>query len=147
MAKIKPMRSSLIFKSLSDKELAHFSRIVTEEEYAPDTVLFAQKMKSDTFYLIEKGEVEISADLDGGGKKSIILGDGDAFGEWSILAPRHLTATSAKVVNSSNLLLLEISDFEKFAKDEPAVAIKVYKGLIEMVWKTVEEIRDMLLGK
>ena len=59
MAKIKPLQQSSIFATLSDRELALFSRIVSEEDYIRGTVLVAENMKSDRFFMIEKGEVAV----------------------------------------------------------------------------------------
>ena len=143
MAKIKPLQQSKIFSSLSDRELALFSRIVSEEDYIQDTVLVAENMRSDKFYLIEKGKISVST---GGinADRELVLGEGDTFGEWSLLAPPHLTSVSAKVTESAKVLVLEKDDFDKFAENEPAIALKILKGVVGSVWLSIKDVEKIL---
>jgi len=143
MAKIKPLKQSAIFSSLNDRELAIFSRIVSEEDYIQGTVLVAENMKSDKFYLIEKGGVAVVAGgLDGG--QELILGAGDSFGEWSLLAPPHLTSIAAKVTEAAKILVLEKDDFDSFAEEEPAIALKIILGIVGSLWSSIKDAEKML---
>jgi CRP-like cAMP-binding protein len=143
LAKIKPLKQSAIFSSLNDRELAVFSRIVTEEDYIQGTVLVAENMKSDKFYLIEKGQVAVmTGGVDDG--QELILGEGDTFGEWSLLAPPHLTSVAAKVTKEAQVLVLTREDFEKFAQEEPAIAFKVVGGIVGSLWPSIKNVEKML---
>jgi CRP-like cAMP-binding protein len=143
LAKIKPLKESAIFSSLSDRELAIFSTIVSEEDYIQGTVLLAENMKSDKFYLIEKGQVTIMTGgiEDGHG---LDLGEGDTFGEWSLLAPPHLTSVSARVTKEAQVLVLTREDFEKFAQEEPGIALKVVEGIVGSLWPSIRDVEKML---
>jgi len=143
MAKIKPLKQSTIFSSLNDRELAIFSRIVSEEDYIQGTVLIAENMKSDKFYLIEKGQVTVMTGGVGDGQ-GLILGEGDTFGEWSLLAPPHLTSVTAKVTKEAQVLVLSRDDFEKFAKEEPGITLKVVNGIVGSLWPSIKEAEKML---
>ncbi len=143
MAKIKPLKQSAIFSSLNDRELALFSRIVSEEDYIQGTVLVAENMKSDKFYLIEKGQVAImTGGVDGG--QELILGEGDTLGEWSLLAPPHLTSVAAKVTEEARVLVLTREDFEKFAQEEPDIVLKVVLGIVGSLWPSIKNVEKML---
>ena len=143
LAKIKPLKHSAIFSSLNDRELALFSRIISEEDYIQGTVLVAESMKSDKFYLIEKGEVAVKA---GGvnGNMELVLSEGDTFGEWSLLAPPHLTSVTAKVTKPAQVLVLTREDFDEFAQAEPAIALKIVYGIVDSLWGSVREVEGML---
>jgi CRP-like cAMP-binding protein len=143
MAKIKPLQQSKIFSSLSDRELALFSRIVSEEDYIKDTVLVAENMRSDKFYLIEKGKISVNTGAINAGRE-LVLCEGDTFGEWSLLAPPHLTSVSAKVTESAQVLVLEKDDFDKFAEAEPAIALKILKGIVGSVWSSIKDVEKIL---
>ena len=143
MAKIKPLRNSDVFSSLSDREIALLSRIVTVEECQSGTVLLAKNMKSEAFYLICEGQVEIS-DEDGDSAECLTLSDGDTFGEWSLLGPKHLSTVSARVNKLARILVIKVLDFEKFSEEEPAVALKVQRGLLIKVWDSVYKLKDIL---
>ena len=143
MAKIKPLKQSPIFSSLSDRELALFSRIVSEEDYIQGTVLVAENMKSDKFYLIEKGQVTVMTGGDDG-ELEMVLGEGDTFGEWAVMAPPHLTSVAAKVTQAAQMLVLTREDFEKFAKEEPAIAFKVASGIVGSLWPSIRDVEKIL---
>jgi len=143
MAKIKPLKQSAIFSSLNDRELAVFSRIVSEEDYIKDTVLVAENMKSDKFYLIEKGQVAlISGGVNDG--QELILGEGDTFGEWALLAPPHLTSVAAKVTKAAQVLVLTRDDFDNFGQEEPGIALKVVSGIVGSLWPSIKSVEKML---
>jgi CRP-like cAMP-binding protein len=143
MAKIKPLKQSAIFSSLNDHELAVFSRIVSEEDYIKDTVLVAENMKSDKFYLIEKGQVAvISGGVNDG--QELILGEGDTFGEWALLAPPHLTSVAAKVTKAAQVLVLTRDDFDNFGQEEPGIALKVVSGIVGSLWPSIKSVEKML---
>jgi CRP/FNR family cyclic AMP-dependent transcriptional regulator len=143
MAKIKPLQQSTIFSSLSDRELALFSRIVNEEDYINGTVLVAENMKSDRFYLIEKGKIALRTSEQESGEE-LILGQGDTIGEWSMIAPPHLTSVSARVVEEAQVLVLTRDDFDRFAEEEPAVALKIIKGLVNSLWPSLQDVGKLL---
>jgi CRP-like cAMP-binding protein len=145
MAKIKPLKNSGIFSSLSDRELALFSRVISEDKCSPDTVLVAEDMKSDKFFFIEKGRILIQS-RNQSGHEECGLTDGDTFGEWAILAPEHLASVSVRVTDQTKLLVLKTEDFENFAEEEPRIALKVQKDLIKSAWRSMEEIKAVLSG-
>jgi CRP-like cAMP-binding protein len=143
MAKIKPLQQSRIFSSLTDRELAVFSRIVNEEDYVGGTVLMAENMKSERFFLIEKGKISLrTGDQENGDE--LILAKGDTFGEWALVAPPHLTAVSAKVVEEAQVLVLERDDFDRFAEEEPYIALKVIRGLMASLWSSLQDVGNLL---
>jgi len=143
MAKIKPLQQSKIFSSLSDRELALFSRIVSEEDYIGGTVLVAENMKSDRFYLVEKGRIALrTGDQDG--EEDLVLGPGDTMGEWALIAPSHLTSVSARVVEETQVLVLTRDDFDRFAEEEPYIALKIVKGLVRSLWPSLQEVGKIL---
>ena len=143
MPKIKPLKQSSIFSSLNDRELALFSRMVSEEEYIPGTVLVAQNMKSDRFYLVERGRIVVRTGAQDVSEE-LILGEGDTFGEWALIAPPHLTQVSANVLEAAQVLVLTRDDFNRFAEGEPAIALKVIRGLLASLWPSLQDVGKRL---
>jgi CRP-like cAMP-binding protein len=143
MAKIKPLRQSPIFNALTDREIAIFARIVSEEEYSPGTLLTASNMKSDKFYFVERGKVSVSMGGSEGGD-DLILGAGETFGEWALLVPGQLTAVWLKVSEPSNILSVASDDFDRFAKEEPETAFKILRALCARVRESVQDVKQLL---
>lgn len=143
MPKIKPLKQSEILSSLTDRELALFSRIVNEEEYSDGTVLVAEKMKSDRFFLIEQGQVAVRAGGDVS-REELILGEGDTLGEWALIGPSHLTAVSASVLEGARVLVVERDDFLRFSEEEPAIGLKITRGLLASLWPSLRDAGKIL---
>ena len=143
MPKIKPLRQSRFLSSLTDRELALFSRIVAEEDYSEGTVLVAQSMKSDRFFLVEQGRVLVSTEVEEV-PGELTLSEGDTFGEWALIGPSHLTAVSARVLEGARLLVVERDDFLRFSEEEPAIALKVTRGLLESLWPSIQDAGRIL---
>jgi len=146
MAKIKPLKQSRIFSSLTDRELALFSRMVSEEDYIQGTVLVAENMKSDRFFLVEKGRISVRTGSRGGSEE-LILGEGDTFGEWALIAPPHLTQVSARVLEAAQVLVLARDDFNRFAEEEPGIALKIIRGLLSSLWPSLQDVGKSLKEK
>ena len=143
MGKIKPLKQSRILTSLTDRELALFSRIVNEEDYSGGTVLVARNMKSDMFFLVEQGRVAVRMGSSEGGEE-LTLGEGDTFGELALIAPPHLTAVSAKVLEGARLLVVDRDDFIRFSEEEPVIALKIVRGLLGSLWPSLKEAGEIL---
>jgi len=143
MPKIKPLKQSAILSSLTDRELALFSRIVSEEGYNEGTVLVAENMKSDRFFLVEQGRVAIRTGRNNASEE-LILGEGDTFGEWALIGPSHLTSISARVLERAQILVVEREDFLRFCEEEPAIGLKITRGLIGSLWPSLQDVGRLL---
>lgn len=143
MAKIRPLKQSKFLSSLTDRELALFSRIVSEEDYSKGTVLVAENMKSDRFFLVEQGKVSIRV---GGNEalEELVLGEGETFGEWALIGPSHLTSVSARVPEGARVLVVERDDFLRFCEEEPAIGLKITRGLLVSLWPSLQATGRLL---
>jgi CRP-like cAMP-binding protein len=143
MPKVKTLRSHPLFSALSDRELAFFSRVVQEVDYPAGTPLFSEGMQSVAFYLVQKGKVGVAGSAVP--RTGAVLGEGEFFGQWSLLGPEHASAVTAKVLEESSLLLVRKADFDGFMAGEPAIALKVVRALLAAVWDDVAWLRGQAL--
>jgi CRP-like cAMP-binding protein len=100
-------------------------------------------MKSDRFYLIEKGRITLSEGEQEGGE-DLELAQGETIGEWAILAPQHLTTISARVIEEAQVLVLTRDDFNRFSEEEPYIALKIIKGFIRSLWPHIQDVGKIL---
>jgi glucose-6-phosphate 1-dehydrogenase len=97
---------------------------------AGDTIL-RQGERGTEMYFLCRGRVHV---LDGGGKVLNTLGEGDFFGELSLLSERPRAAT-IRAAEPCDLFVLERADFERVVKD--------YPSLVEVLRKNARQSYQM----
>lgn len=128
---------SSLFADLADEELdklAETYRLIFPERGARVT---EQDEKSDSFYIIHRGSVEL---LWNNGREELsmaILEDGDYFGEEGLLRKNSYQVT-AKVLEPTALIEITRSQFKRLVKDHPEV-----RDTLEMVARTQEMVQRM----
>lgn len=104
-------------------------------------VIFRQGEEGRVAYIIERGKVEVSIDQDG--RKTVIaeLGDGEIFGEMSIIddAPRSATVTA---LTETELVVVQRARFQK----PIAAANPLMKLLLRVVLSRFRDAQRQLSG-
>lgn len=136
------------------RDLAHPRIIQTERisrsHLKPGDYVFRRGDPSDSFYIIESGEVEIVGYSDGNGGENIvgILGKGDFFGEMALLEHRNRTS-SVRAKTDVELTVLGRKVFEQISgtlapfKEFLADAVKRRSGNI---WQKIPAAYNLLEG-
>ena len=109
---IKFLKNIYLFKELTNKELEKVLKIAKVEKYPANHVIFKEGDKGDKLYVILKGKVRISKQIEGIGEEALaILGPGSFFGEMSLIDdfPRSADAITNEPVE---LLTISRDDFE-----------------------------------
>lgn len=118
-----------IFKDLDDSETQFINAILQEKEYAPDEVIYKEGDMGDSLNIIVKGKVRINRSTVGGDQFCLAtLRAGDIFGTMSFLdGSRH----DATIVSdqTTQLLILERSDFDRLSRSSPVISDKVLRRL------------------
>lgn len=124
--KIEQLRKMPIFARCAKSEIANLALNSDEVDIAEGKTLIEQDKPNHTFYLLLKGEVEVSVR----GLPTVKLGPGDCFGEISMIAPGPATAT---VVTTSpvELLVMSHAQFHNAVKSDENIAIKVLEVMAE----------------
>jgi MFS family permease len=100
------LRANSIFAPLPGSTLEHLATALDAVGFAAAQTIFRQGDPGDRFYLVDRGEVEVSVD----GGAPVVLGPGDYFGEIALLrgVPRTATVTARTAVD---LLALDREEF------------------------------------
>jgi aspartate ammonia-lyase len=111
------LRSSELFKELSEGTLLRLAGIGLCREVRAGTFLFRQGQARKACFLIAKGQVEIVKDAGDGSERLIVLGPGDTAGEGAFLhASQH--TTSAQTLGPSVIIEFDrATALEKLAED------------------------------
>jgi ATP-binding cassette subfamily B protein len=116
------LRRVPLFADLPAVGLAAIASRLELERYAPGDVIIQQGDLGDKLYLIERGQVEVTAHHETGGEQHLnTLHEGDYFGEIALLLDIPRTA-SVHALGPVQLLTLSKADFRQLVEHLPEVA-------------------------
>lgn len=118
-----------LFKTLDSKELEVMAKIVKEETYPSEEIIFSENMQGNRLYIIKKGTVKVSKTLREGERQNLnILKENEFFGECSFIDSKPHTAT-AETIKNTELFVIEKADFDKLEQTNPMCGYKVIRTL------------------
>jgi CRP/FNR family cyclic AMP-dependent transcriptional regulator len=112
-------------------------------EFPRGTVLFREGEPGKEMYVVQQGKVHISKQVGEVEKILSTLGQGEFFGEMSILnnAPRSATATCAE---DSRLLVIDPKTFEAMIRGNAEIALRMIKKLADRLQEADHQIENLL---
>lgn len=129
----------------SEDVAGSLSVLFSEVSFKKGDVIFKEGANSRELYLIVNGNVQILKQIPNGGMKILaVLGDGDVFGEGSLLSSR-LRSASAVSVSDAVLYMLKYDDFEGLLRKEPAVAAELLMVLVRIVNQRLQYVNSELI--
>lgn len=139
------LRQIPLFSELDDAALSALAQRLQTQTFQKDTTVVSETDEGSTLYIISKGQVKISR-LSESGKEVIlaILGEGDFFGEMSLLDG---LARSANVITliESELFVLHRETFFELISANPKIAIDLLKELALRLRKSDAQIKSLSL--
>ena len=139
--KIEALRSVPLFRTLDDEGAEELCALLTRREVTAGTPLFHRGEPGDAMYLIENGSVRISVkDADGHDTTLAEMGNGDFFGEMSLLDGNARSA-DATATADSRLAVLARADFRSFLRKNPDVALGILTALTHRLRRTDDLLR------
>jgi CRP-like cAMP-binding protein len=139
MDRISLLKSVSIFNGLSDEILNQFSANAKEINLKTGSDIFKEGNASDSFYVIETGEVVIFKKLGPGKEKTLaILGEGNIFGEMAFFSELPRTA-DAKTKSDCALIKIDRKTFLDITNEHSKEGLKILSGLLEVVMIRLEQ--------
>lgn len=128
--------------ALKQFELPAFERFA--KKYAPGQVIISEYEPGDTFYLIQRGEVQLLKCVNGSSKNLDILRAGEFFGEMAILdnSPRSATCmakTSVKCLEFSKV------NFETLVTGNPQLALNLLKLFCKRIYDQHRRFKVLII--
>jgi predicted acylesterase/phospholipase RssA/CRP-like cAMP-binding protein len=122
------LRQVEIFETLGDEEREAISSRIEIRRYRAGKHVFVEGDPSDGLYVVHSGEVGIVTEAGGQGRILARLGQGQCFGEMSLLTgePR---STSVIATLDAELLFLGDAAFEDLLRRYPSVALAIGRTL------------------
>lgn len=139
------LRQIPLFSDLEDDALSELAGSLKTQKFKKDTTVVSETDEGSMLYIINTGQVKISR-LSETGKEVIlaILGDGDFFGEMSLLDG---LARSANVITltEAEFFVLYRETFLKLIEKNPKIAIGLLKELALRLRKSDTQIKSLSL--
>ncbi|MDH5546073.1 MAG: cyclic nucleotide-binding domain-containing protein [Gammaproteobacteria bacterium] len=123
------LKNSQIFSSVRTEDLAVVARVLDEELFNTDDVIFSQGDYGEQMYLIQKGQIGIS--FDGSSSEQgfyCLLGPGECFGEMVLLDEQPRSGT-AHALEETSVLSLNKEKLRTLIIQYPELALGMLKSL------------------
>ncbi len=133
-----------LFSGVSDKGLRLVAEISRQARFNVGQYVFREGEPGDALYLITAGKVRISRDVAGMGEEALaILGEGDAFGEMSLIdeSPR---SADARVHESCELLVIKKEALEDLLFLEKDLAYELLWNFVRILSRRLRETNDKM---
>jgi len=134
-----------LFNDLSEAEVSRFADVTREREYPKNSVILFEDDPGDALYIVSSGQVKVVLIGEDGREVILsVLGDGDFFGEMSLIddEPRSAHVIAMK---DSQLLVLRRDDFQSRLEEQPKIALKLLRVLVQRLRRADEKIGGLVL--
>jgi CRP/FNR family cyclic AMP-dependent transcriptional regulator len=134
-----------LFSDLSEAELARFADVTREREYPKNSVILFEDDPGDALYIVSSGQVKVVLIGEDGREVILsVLGDGDFFGEMSLIDDEPRSA-HVIAMRDSQLLVLRRDDFQAQLVAQPKIGLKLLRVLVQRLRRADEKIGGLVL--
>jgi CRP-like cAMP-binding protein len=135
------LRNIPLFEGLTFRDLKKIELIVHERTFMPDEVVFYEKQPGTGMYIIKKGLITLTKTVNEEKAKIAELGEGEFFGEMSLLEdyPRSAQATAVMKTEVLGIFRPDLFDLmERNPKLGSKILMKLSQRLASRLRKTTE---------
>ena len=130
-----------IFSDLGPDELALVAGLAREESWNPGQEVYAMGDEGSSMILVREGLIELFGLAGGVEKHFMTVRPGNVFGLLALIDPGQRPAT-ARVVEPTTGLRFEGEDLSELMEAHPALGIKLFKALLEVLGERVRILSD-----
>lgn len=140
------LREQILFRELSEAELAVVAQKIVEEHFRPGQSIFSEGDRTAGIYLIKSGKVEISkTTLDGWKHQLAVLSENSIFGELSVIENKKTHGADAIAMEPTELCRIAVGDFKAFEKTNADMMYKMMKTLTRVASIHVHAMNDKVM--
>lgn len=137
MAKIRGLKRCRLFAEMSFRELALLAPFVQEGEVPAAGPLAKAGEASQGLIILKRGQVRLV--LEGADDSSVVLGEGEFFGELSLLNGSHPREVGAQALDACQYLRMTPQSFQELRNRYPEIAGKIALQALEITAKHVQQ--------
>ncbi len=134
-----------LFSQLSPVDLQRVVAVAREKSYPKNSVILFEDDPGDALYVVASGQVKVVLIGDDGREVILsVLGEGDFFGEMSLLDDEPRSA-HVIAMEDSDLLVLRREDFEGILTQSPQIALALLRELTRRLRRADEKVGSLVL--
>jgi len=135
------LRNISLFEGLTFRDLKKIELIVHKRTFMPGEVVFYERQPGTGMYIIKKGVIKLTKTIDEENAKIAELGEGEVFGEMSLLEdyPRSAQATAVERTEALGIFRPDLFDLiERNPRLGSKILMKLSQRLASRLRKTTE---------
>jgi CRP-like cAMP-binding protein len=117
--RVEALRQAPVFEGLGAGALQRVARLASEVEADRGQTLIEPGAKGAGMFVLLEGR----ATVDTRGKRDIVLGPGECFGELALLTPEAVRTARVRAQTAVRCLAIARSDFQGLLAEEPRLAL------------------------
>jgi CRP-like cAMP-binding protein len=130
---------------MREGDILAFAELVRERSFPKGSVIVFEDDPGDALYLVAKGQVKVVLIGEDGREVILsVLGEGNFFGEMSLIDEKPRSATVIAMVDSA-VLVLRREDFQARLRTSPEIAIALLRELSRRLRRADEKIGSLVL--
>lgn len=135
-----------MFSELKDDILEKIFNLMQKRVYKRNNFILLEEDTGDTLFILNKGSVKITRLSDDGREVILsILGEGDFFGEMSILDGESRSA-NVIALEDSEVFILKRGDFLDLLEKHPKISIGLLQEMASRLRKSDQQIEGLSLS-
>ena len=138
------LRTVPLFEGLTFRDLKKIELIAHERTFMPDEVVFHEKQPGTGMYFIKKGLIELTKTVNKERVKIAELGEGEFFGEMSLIEDYPRSAQATAVVKTEVLGIFRPDLFDLIDRN-PRLGSKILLKLSERLANRLRKTTEMKL--
>lgn len=138
------LRTVPLFEGLDFRDLKKIELIVHERTFMPDEVVFHERQPGTGMYIIKKGLIKLTKTSNGEKTKIAELGEGEFFGEMSLLEDYPRSAQATAVVKTELLGVFRPDLFDLLERN-PRLGSKILLKLSQRLANRLRKTTEMKL--
>ena len=140
-----PLQSVPLFSHLSEEEAESISRATRERAYPKNSVIVFEDDPGDALFVVKTGQVKVVLTSEDGREVILsVLGEGDFFGEMSLIDDQPRSA-HVIAMEDSRLLVLYREDFHRCLETTPRIALGLLRALSRRLRSADDKIGGLVL--
>jgi len=138
------LRTIPLFEGLAFRDLKKIELIAHERTFMPDEVVFQERQPGTGMYFIKKGLIELTKTINDERVKIAELGEGEFFGEMSLIEDYPRSAQATALVKTEVLGIFR-PDFFDLIDRNPRLGSKILLKLSERLTNRLRKTTEMKL--
>ncbi len=110
-------------------------------KYSQNETICKEGATGTAAYILRKGKVEVSVDVEGNKKVLTILEPVTVFGEMALLLKDHKRTATAIALEYSEIVEIEKKYFDEYIGESPLVIATALKALVERLLDTTSRLK------